>query len=676
MQKTVGIALLFLIAGASAVQVSPTQKVVQMLEDMATKGKKEMQEEQVRFASFAQFCEGAEAQKVQRIEESKETIGELQGEIEGLELEIDQLAASIEKADADIAGLAKKIAFLDGAMKSIESDEEEVTEERNEEHALFEKKDKDLSESVDALDRAVAEMKTQDVKHAQASLIQVMKHEQYIPDSAKKEITAFLQQRVQTGAPAADAYEFQSGGVIDMFSDLEVKMEGEKSDAQKVEMNRKHAYMMLMQDLENRLQNTKDQRERDIVEKAQKEQQLADAQGEKANTEATLAEDEKYLAELRQMCKTKTAEYEQRQETRQGELDAIAKATEILAGGGVTLLSQKHAVTKAATSFAQVRAAGKQTNLQRKVVAYLEARAKSTNSRSLALLAAHAANDPFTKVKKMINDMITKLMEEANEEAEHKAWCDTEMGTNKHTRDEKTEEADKLSAEIDFLGAKITKLTEEVTELTNGISTIDKAVTEATSDREAEKAKNTETIADAKTAITACSQATAVLKEFYAKAGEAASFAQAGGPAEDAPEMGAASYAGNTSGATGVLGMLEVIQSDFAELESETSASESEADDFFKNFMAESTKNKAVKEADVKFKQTEKQEASSSLQETKKDLAATYKELEAATDYYGKLKPACVDEGESFEDKQAARKQEIDSLQEALEILSGDDIPR
>jgi len=674
MQKTVGIALLFLIAGASAVQVSPTQKVVQMLEDMATKGKKEMQEEQVRFASFAQFCEGAEAQKVQRIEESKETIGELQGEIEGLELEIDQLAASIEKADADIAGLAKKIAFLDGAMKSIESDEEEVTEERNEEHALFEKKDKDLSESVDALDRAVAEMKTQDVKHAQASLIQVMKHEQYVPDSAKKEITAFLQQRVQTGAPAADAYEFQSGGVIDMFSDLEVKMEGEKSDAQKVEMNRKHAYMMLMQDLENRLQNTKDQRERDIVEKAQKEQQLADAQGEKSNTEATLAEDEKYLAELRQMCKTKTAEYEQRQETRQGELDAIAKATEILAGGGVTLLSQKHAVTKAATSFAQVRASGKQTNLQRKVVAYLEARAKSTNSRSLALLAAHAAKDPFTKVKKMINDMITKLMEEANEEAEHKAWCDTEMGANKHTRDSKTEEADKLTAEIDFLSAKSQKLSEDITELSNGVATIDKAVAEATANREAEKSKNQETIADAKAATTAVAQATAVLKEFYAKAGEATALVQSKGPAEDAPETFNAAYKGNQDQAGGVMGMLEVIQSDFADLESETTAAEAEAADFFTAYMAESSKNKAVKEADVRHKKTSKQETDSAVQEAKKDLAGTNKELEAAFDYYGKLKPSCVDEGESFEDKQARRKAEVESLQEALNILAGDDV--
>ena len=53
--------------------------------------------------------------------------------------------------------------------------------------------------------------------------------------------------------------------------------------------------------------------------------------------------------------------------------------------------------------------------------------------------------------------MITKLTEEAGEEAEHKAWCDTEMATNKHTRDAKTEEADTLSAEIDFLTVQTSK---------------------------------------------------------------------------------------------------------------------------------------------------------------------------------------------------------------------------
>merc|ERR1719502_707843 len=611
------------------------------------------------------------------IEESKETIGELSGEIETLGLEIDQLAADIKKADADISSLGKKIAALDQAMKSIET-EEEVTEERKEEHALFEKKDTDLGESVDALDRAVAEMKTQDVEHAQASLLQVMSLK-YVPEKAKRVIGSFLQRdpealmQSQTGAPEADAYEFQSEGVIQMFDDLEHKMADERADGQKTEMNQKHSYDMLMQDLTNRLDKTKDERAKDIAEKAKKTQQLADAQGEKADTEAALAEDEKYLAELKAMCAQKTQEYEARQELRQGEQDAIGKAVEILSGGAVSGAADKHLPGLVQTSFAQLRSVAV-SPLQKRVAAFLQDRASKVNSPILSLVATRMGDDPFTKVKKMIKDMITKLMEEANEEAEHKGWCDTELTTNQQTRDNKSEESDKLSAEIEMLTATISKLSEDITTLNEGIATIDKAVAEATADREAEKAKNTETIADAKAAETATAQAVAVLKEFYAKAAEATAFVQQKGPADDAPATFDGAYQGNQDQASGVLGMLEVIQSDFARLESETTAAEAEAADAFTKFSADSATNKAVKETDVKHKTSKRQETESALAEAKKDLAATSDELTAAMDYYDKLKPSCVDAGVSYEDRVERRKAEIESLQEALKILSGDDI--
>merc|ERR1719311_470674 len=184
-------------------------------------------------------------------------------------------------------------------------------------------------------------------------------------------------------------------------------------------------------------------------------------------------------------------------------------------------------------------------------------------------------------------------MEEANEEAEHKGWCDTELSTNQQTRESKSDEADKLSAEIEMLTATISKLSEDITELSEGIATIDKAVAEATADREAEK---TETIADAKAASTAVSQAVAVLKEFYAKAAEATALTQMKGPAEDAPETFDGAYKGNQDQASGVMGMLEVIQSDFARLESETTAGEAEAADVFQKYSSDSATNKAVKE--------------------------------------------------------------------------------
>merc|ERR1719450_939448 len=108
--------------------------------------------------------------------------------------------------------------------------------------------------------------------------------------------------------------------------------------------------------------------------------------------------------------------------------------------------------------------------------------------------------DPFKKVKKMIKDLIVKLMEEATEEAETKGFCDTELSTNELTRKEKTAQVETLTADIDELTASIAVLTEEIGTLSTEVSELNTAVEEATSIRMAEKKKNTETVKDAQDA--------------------------------------------------------------------------------------------------------------------------------------------------------------------------------
>merc|ERR1719271_779289 len=156
----------------------------------------------------------------------------------------------------------------------------------------------------------------------------------------------------------------------------------------------------------------------------------------------------------------------------------------------------------------------------------------------------------------MIKDLIVRLMEEANEEAEHKGWCDTELSTNEQTRKEKTAAVETLHAEIDELSASIAKLTQEITDLTAEIAEIDAAVAEATEIREKEKA----------------GEATALIQQ--------------------KPEIFDEPYQGMQSENGGVLGMLEVIASDFARLETDTKAAEAEAQNAFDKFSSESAVNR------------------------------------------------------------------------------------
>merc|ERR1719478_647991 len=189
-------------------------------------------------------------------------------------------------------------------------------------------------------------------------------------------------------------------------------------------------------------------------------------------------------------------------------------------------------------------------------------------------------------------------MEEANEEAEHKGWCDTELSTNEQTRKEKTEAVETLHAEIDQLEASIAKLTEDISELTKAVAELDAAMAKATKLRTEEKAKNTETISDSEAAQTAVAQALTVLKEFYAKAAEATALLQK----KAEPEIFDSEYKGMQAENGGVVGMLEVIESDFARLESDTKAAEASAQKEYDEFMTDSKVDKTQKSTDSEHK--------------------------------------------------------------------------
>jgi len=309
--------------------------------------------------------------------------------------------------------------------------------------------------------------------------------------------------------------------------------------------------------------------------------------------------------------------------------------------------------------------------VQQQVATYLQQQARHLNSRVLSALAIRVADDPFKKVKKMIKDLIVRLMEEANEEAEHKGWCDTELSTNEQTRKEKTEAVEMLHAEIDELGSSIAKLTDDISGLTAAVADLDAAMAKATTLRQEEKTSNEATIKDAQEAQTAVAQALVVLKEYYAKAAEATALIQ---QQPTSPTIFEKEYKGMQAESGGVVGMLEVIESDFARLEADTEASEATAQKEYDSFMTDSKVDKASKTKDIEHKTAKKQDEEQALTVKKSDLEGTQKELDAALAYFDKLKPSCVDAGVSYDDRVARRKEEIESLQEALRILNGEDI--
>jgi len=305
------------------------------------------------------------------------------------------------------------------------------------------------------------------------------------------------------------------------------------------------------------------------------------------------------------------------------------------------------------------------------------------------------SSDPFAKVKKMIDDMITRLIEEAGQESEQKGFCDKELGMSQKTRTKLQETIDALDAKIDENDATITSTTQRIAELGKELAELSSSMKEATELRQEEKAKNTATIKDAQDALKAIQAATAVLKEFYAKASSATALLQAD---DSRPTMGSdewnslanpnfkgkvdkghkegmqtfgKKYTGMQDEAGGVFAMLEVIGSDFSAVEADTKSSEEAAVETYKGFMVDSKKATAVKEKEREMLISDKASANTEKLENTKDLKATQDQLLAAERYYDKLKPTCVDSGVSYSDRVKSREEEIESLKEALRILSG-----
>merc|ERR1719235_13492 len=412
------------------------------------------------------------------------------------------------------------------------------------------------------------------------------------------------------------------------------------------------------------------------AEKSEKKSEEAHDHGDVVALTKQKSEDEKYLAELLAQCESKSNDFESRAKLRQEELDAIQQAIDIIDSKSVAGAADAHlpafVQTAQTRSLALRAAASAQTKAKASVVRALQTAAARTKSKVLARLAARVREaGPFDKLIGMIKDMIAKLTEQAGEEADHKEFCDGELQANKQTRDSKTSDVNSMTATKERLEATIAKLTEERAALSDAVAELDAAMSEATAIRQKESNENTEAIKDAKAAQEAVKAALGVLEGFYAKAASATALTQTRDPKHEAPASFTEPYTGMGQG-TGVIGMLQVILSDFVRLDQETSSEEAAAQAAFEEFSETSTADKDAKTEELETKRKEKVAAEADLAQTLRDLKSTQKELNAALKYFDKLKPSCLDAGVDFAERTARREEEIASLKDALKTLGED----
>jgi len=273
-----------------------------------------------------------------------------------------------------------------------------------------------------------------------------------------------------------------------------------------------------------------------------------------------------------------------------------------------------------------------------------------------------SGDDPFAKVKGLINEMIAKLMKEAAEEASHKAYCDEEMSKTKAKKDELSTDIEKLTAKIDKANARSKELKAEVKELQKELAALQEMQTEMDKVRADTNAAFKVAKEELTEGLEGVRGALDVLRDFYGAKEESAFMQQPEVPEKHSPASGAGGS---------IISMLEVIESDFAKNLAQEEEEEAAAQTEYDKLTQENKITKTTKEQDVKYKTMEYEGLDKDIVELTGDREGAQTELDAVLEYYEKIKEECIAKPEPYEERKKRREAEIAGLKEALSILEG-----
>eukprot|EP00929_Paragymnodinium_shiwhaense_P035257 TRINITY_DN1905_c0_g1_i1.p2 TRINITY_DN1905_c0_g1~~TRINITY_DN1905_c0_g1_i1.p2 ORF type:complete len:708 (-),score=332.22 TRINITY_DN1905_c0_g1_i1:78-2201(-) len=696
--------MLSLAAAGAGVQhaaaVTPVEKVLSLLHDLQGQIEEQGKKEAAQYDKYSCFCKEQADEKLYMIEKSTKKIEELDAQISSL--------------DADITALNGEIKELGTEIDTLSTDIADAQKTRDEQHADYKVADKDMVDAIAAVEGAIEALKaskddmSEGVKLDFAQLRKVANQVLAVASSSPK--LSIAQDKLSTVAALAQqsppAYEYRSNDIIATLEDLKDTFNKKKKEQDLEEFNLNSEWEKKDLNLKNQkkfAEEAKDQKEKIVAKKTEtKETAEADHKAETGDKTA----DEAFMKVLTEECQNKAQMWDQRSSTRSNELTAIADAISVLKEkvgtswsankklaqlqvpkadapqGHWEWVEEKPAVKKA-PSFLQLRGSQNQALSAQAIIdkaTQVLTKASKKLGSSVLLAAAvrvDASKDHFVKVREIIKDLVARLEADAEAEATHKSFCDKAMAENVQNRDDAKAEVEGLTSEKSQLNAEEAKLAKEIAQLAKDIAALNKALKEATELRSNEKAENEATVDTAKEGKAGVELALKLLSEFYSGAA-GGSFVQYVPPNSDrsgktvgdlAPEVFTDEYKGSQSESKGIIGILEVILSDFERTIQTVTDEETAAQEEFDLFKEATETDISDKNESKKTKEGRVSEIHDELVENANSLKDEGEKLTTSEKALAELKKQCIDGEETYEERVAKRQKEIEALKEAHAIL-------
>jgi len=667
------------LAANSQAQTNPLAKVLDLVDELSAKIVKEGEVEQKAYDEYLQWCQNAVQETGFAIETATKEKGEL-------EAKLVEFGSEIEASSSKIEDLAAAIATNDADLSS-------ATSIRAKEAAEFAKNEKELMEVLSELERAISILEKEYAKNPasfaqvySAKVENILQSLSLVADAAAfsvadKQRLLVLAQTDQgdemMGAPAATVFKSQSGGIIDVLEDMKEKAESQLAELRKAEESSQHNYAMLKQSLQAQIAADKKDMKEEKARKAESLEAKAEATGDLEIATKELASAKEMLATSRSTCMKVGTDHEITVNARAQELKVIAEAKKILVETTSGAVKQTYSLLQTAV---QSRLRTDADLAQAEVVTLVKRLAHKHHSAALAQLASRVAaefrygasngDDPFVKVKGLIEDMIAQLQAEADAEATEKAYCDEQLAKTKAKKEELDDDIEKLTVKIDQASSKSARLKEEVQELESELAALTKMQAEMDKIRSETHADYLTAKEDLTVGLEGVRKALSVLREYYG----GAALLQSGSPFGVFMQQPAmpVTHGKATGAGQGIINILEVCESDFAENLAKEETQEADAQTEYDKTTQENKVMKALKDQDVKYKTQEIKALGKALTELSADSASAQTEHDAVMEYNGKIKERCIAKPEAYEERKKHREAEIAGLKEALNILENE----
>jgi len=673
---SLGAAVLPLVIGSSLHDDKnrPVSKVITLLKDMLKQLEKEAQDDEDIYDKMACWCQTNDREKTKSIKEA--------------EVRIEQLTTEVEELTADSARLNTEVKNHEKEVAEQQTALDKATSIREKQLAEFNAEEKDLLESISALKAAVTVLqkhhggggesflqlpRTHLLGVAATLQHEISRHssilEGVLTPSEKRLAASFIQspQDYFDSSPTyKQAYAPQSGEIFGILRQMLETFEANLAESQKEEAEDQKAYNGLKQAKEEEIaagQSQIDTKTQNLADTDQKNEQT---KVDIVDTKGSLSADEQFLMMLKEKCQMTDKEWEERQKTRQMEMEAVSKALAVLSADDAHDL-----FTKTFNPALVQSGAGVESERRQKASELLSRVANQLRSPRLATLAYQVKLDAFTRVKKAIDDMVAQLLKERADEIKHRDFCTSELNENELQTEKKEREKNDLLTKIDNLETHIKELTEALDQLKAEIKEIQVQLKRAGEDREKQNKEFQMTVADQRETQRLLKAALTFLRGFYGKGraqGQATLVQQE--PVGPPPPAGFEAYEKNEQHG-GVMKMIEEIMGDAKSMENEAIRSEEDAQKAYEDFVKESNNSIEAKSRDITNKSEAKANAETEHVETVKEKDSVVLDLDQLSNYNAQLHTSCDFVLKNFDVRQTARDEEVEALRQAKSILSG-----